>query len=485
MITRSHNRRRAGLIVAGVLAMVLGLASSSQARELVGPQATVARPNILVVVTDDQRIGTVTPQIMPNVYSQLVQHGVSFDNGFVTNSWCCPSRASILTGQYSHTNGVWTTGGPLALPAWRKHENDTLATWLHSAGYRTALIGKYLNGYGATASTTYAPPGWDVTDIIMDIDYHGNDGYYNYDTFQNGRIVHYGTAPDDYSTRVFTKKVRQFFASDPTDTRPKFAYLAYPSPHGPYTDDPLDTNALSGLSVKQPPNICEADVSDKPLFVRQQPACTSSDSLYSSHLRSQGRMLVSVDRGLGQLFGDLTRTGQIKNTIIIYISDNGWLMKAHRLTGKELPYEESIRVPFLFRWDALGRSNIRLGQFALNIDIAPTITSAIGLTTHDKYDGSSLLPIIKGTATSWRKDFLVEHLQGWPGDPGGPSFCAVRNSHYKYAEYATGEKELYDLVNDPYELTNRAGSPSLATVQASLRNRLLTLCNPPPPGWTP
>jgi arylsulfatase A-like enzyme len=196
-------------------------------------------------------------------------------------------------------------------------------------------------------------------------------------------------------------------------------------------------------------------------------------------------MLVSVDRGLGQLFGDLTRTGQIKNTIIIYISDNGWLMKAHRLTGKELPYEESIRVPFLFRWDALGRSNIHLGQFALNIDIAPTITSAIGLTTHDKYDGTSLLPIIKGTATSWRKDFLVEHLQGWPGDPGGPSFCAVRNSHYKYAEYATGEKELYDLVNDPYELTNRAGSPSLATVQASLRNRLLTLCNPPPPGWTP
>ncbi len=355
MITRSHHRRRAGLIVAGVLAMVLGLASSSQARELVGPEATVARPNILVVVTDDQRIGTVTPQIMPNVYSQLVQHGVSFDNGFVTNSWCCPSRASILTGQYSHTNGVWTTGGSYALPAWRKHESNTLATWLHGAGYRTALIGKYLNGFGATAATTYSPPGWDVTDIQMNIDYHGNDGYYNYDDYENGRIVHYGTAPEAYSTRVYTRKVRQFFAADPTDRYPKFAYLAYPSPHGPYTTDPLDTNALSGLSVKQPPNICEADVSDKPRFVRQQPACTSSDSLYSSHLRSQGRMLVSVDRGLGQLFGDLTRTGQIKNTIIIYISDNGWLMKAHRLTGKELPYEESIRVPFLFRWDALGR----------------------------------------------------------------------------------------------------------------------------------
>ncbi len=475
------------MAVLALLAVVLaGGATPSATTARAGPEpAPAKRPNILVIVTDDQKMGTLTPQIMPNVYRELVQHGVTFDNSFVTNSWCCPSRASILTGQYSHTNGVWTTGGPLGLPAWRKHENDTLATWLHSAGYRTALIGKYLNGYGATASTTYAPPGWDITDIIMDLDYHGNDGYYNYDTFQNGSIVHYGTAPDDYSTRVFTKKARQFFASDPTDTHPKFAYLAYPSPHGPYTDDPLDTNALPDLHVPEPPNICESDVSDKPLFVRQKPACTTSASLYSTHFRNQSKMLVSVDRGLGQLFADLTRTGQITNTLVFFISDNGWLLQAHRLTGKELPYEESIRVPMLFRWDAIGHAGLHLGQFALNIDISPTITDAIGLTTHDAYDGTSLLPLIRGTATSWRKDFLVEHLQGWPGDPGGPSFCAVRNTRYMYAEYSTGEKELYDLVADPWELSNSVQQPSMAAVRSQLHSRLLQLCNPPPPDWRP
>jgi N-acetylglucosamine-6-sulfatase len=489
--SRASRRRLCRVTACTVLLTMLGVgingnlgsvppASPDQA------SAAVKRPNILVIVIDDQKDGTVTPQIMPNVYRELVQRGVTFDNGFVTNSWCCPSRASILTGQYSHTNGVWTVGGSHALAAWRRHEQNTLATWLHGAGYRTALIGKYMNHYGESSSTTYAPPGWDVTDIMMGLTYHTPQGYYNYDLYHNGRIEHYGSAPDDYSTRVLTRKARSFFASDPTDTRPKFAYVAYTSVHGRPTPDPMDTQAFPGFQVTEPPNICETDVRDKPLFIRQQPACTLSDSQFSSRYRSeQARMLVSVDRGLGQLFGDLTRTGQIKNTIIIYISDNGSLMSAHRIRGKELPYEESIDVPLLFRWDALGKAGLHLPGLALNIDIAPTITNAIGLGTHDAYDGMSLLPLVRQTATSWRRNFLVEHLQSGSADPGGPSFCAVRGQRYLYAEYSTGEKELYDLSSDPWELTNLVGQPTLAAAQSRLHARLLQLCNPPPPGWSP
>jgi arylsulfatase A-like enzyme len=442
-----------------------------------------SRPNILLIVTDDQKYGTVTPSIMPNVYRELSQRGVTFDNGFVSNSWCCPSRASILSGQYSGHNGVWTSGGALGLTAWRRHETTTLATWLHGAGYRTAIIGKYLNGYGARASMTYWPPGWDVTDIIMNIDYHGHDGYYDYDTFQNGKIVHYGSQPEDYSTRVFTQRARQFFAADPKDRYPKFAYLAYPSPHGPYTIDPLDTNSLTGFHTTMPPNVCEADVSDKPLWIRQQPACSETDNQYSTHLLGQLRMLQSVDRGLGQLFSDLTATGQIRNTIIIYISDNGWLLKAHRMTGKELPYEESIRVPLLLRWDAIGHAGQHIPGFAMNIDLAPTITDATGITGHDAYDGVSLLPLITGAATSWRSDFLVEHMQLSDTDKGGPSFCAIRNQRYLWAEYSTGEKELYDLSNDPWQLNNIA-STATSQLRTTLHQRLTSLCNPPPPDMT-
>ena len=448
--------------------------------------AAITRPNILVIVIDDQKDGSVTPQIMPNVYRALVQHGVTFENGFVTNSWCCPSRASILTGQYSHTNGVWTVGGPYALAAWRRHEQDTLATWLHGAGYRTGIFGKYMNHWGDSAATTYRPPGWDVTDIMMGLTYDHPQGYFNYDIYHNGQIEHYGSDPSDYSTRVLTGKVRAFFASDPADTRPKFAYLAYTAVHGRPTPDPIDAQAFPSFQVARPPNICEADVGDKPAFVRQQPSCSVSSTQYSSQYRSeQARMLVSVDRGLGRLFADLNRTGQMANTMIFYISDNGTLMGAHRMYGKELPYEESVGVPMLFRWDALGVSGVVRTGLALNIDIAPTITAAVGLTTHDAYDGTSLLPLVRGTATSWRNDFLIEHLRSGSADPGGPSFCAVRSNRYLYAEYATGERELYDLSSDPWQLTNRAGSASLAGVRTDMHNRLLQLCRPSPPGWSP
>jgi N-acetylglucosamine-6-sulfatase len=475
-------RREVGAVILVLSLILVGVTAAIQ-----HPTAAATRPNVLLIVTDDQidRPRTVTAQIMPNVYRELVQQGTRFSNAFVTNSWCCPSRASILSGQYSHTNGVWTTGGRYSLPPWRAHENSTLATWLQGAGYRTGLIGKYMNEYGATSGTTYIPPGWNDWHAIMNLNYQVNSGYYNYDVYENGRIVHYGSSPGEYSTRVFTRKARDFITPR-GDGRPWFLYLAMTSPHGPSIPDPLDSSAFPSFSVPKGPNICEADVSDKPLFIRQQSACSISADTYSQLVRNQqARMLASVDRGLGQLIADLKASGQMSNTLIIFVSDNGSLIRAHRVSGKELPYEESIRVPILARWDALGATPVTVSQFALNIDLAPTIVEAAGVSQHNPFDGRSLLPLLRGDSSGWRGDFLVEHLSTGANDRGGPSYCSVRNSRWKFVQYATGERELYDLTNDPYELVSRDGQAAYRTTEDALHSRMLRLCSPPPPGWQP
>jgi N-acetylglucosamine-6-sulfatase len=449
-------------------------------------QAAVPRPNVLLVVTDDQKEGTVIPQVMPATHRELVQNGFRFTNSYVTNAWCCPSRASILTGQYSHTNGVWTVGGPRGMAAWFPHEGSTLATWLQGAGYRTGIVGKYLNEFGTANIPAYQPPGWDTTAIMTNLVYSVNPGYFNYNLWEGDRLVHYGATADDYSTRVFTRKAREFVAPR-SDGKPWFLYLAYTSPHGPPINDPIDKNAAVGISYPMPANVCESDVSDKPAFVRRRAACSMTQAQYNNRMRGQqAKMLVSVDRGLGQIIADLKRTGQMRDTLVIYISDNGYFTGNHRfLVGKELPYEESVRVPLMMRWDALGQAPRSIGGLALNIDLAPTITEAAGVTQHNPYDGTSLLGLLDGSASSVRADFLLEHLTTGPNDPGGPSYCAVRNRRFKYVEYSTGERELYDLVADPAELTSRHQDPAFQTRVSQLRNRMLQLCSPPPPGWTP
>ena len=443
------------------------------------------RPNVLLVVTDDQKQGTVTRRIMPHTHRALVRNGFRFTNGFVTNSWCCPSRASILTGQYSHNNGVWTVGGKFGMKAWFAHEDSTLATWLHRAGYRTGIVGKYFNEYGTPNIRAYRPRGWDRTAIMTNLIYSLNPGYFNYRLFEGGGLVRYGGRASDYSTRVFTRKARRFIAPRRGGT-PWFLYLAYTSPHGPPIHDPKDGNAARGISFRRPANLCERDVSDKPRFVRRQPPCSYTREQYNKRMRGQqARMLKSVDRGLGQIYADLRATGQMRNTLILYISDNGSLMGSHRVRGKELPYEESVRVPLLMRWDALRRAPRPIRAFALNIDLAPTITGAARVRRHNRYDGKSLIPLVKRPSATGRRAFLLEHLTTGRNDPGGPSYCAVRTRRFKYVQYSTGERELYDMVNDPGELTSRHRAPALRPTMRRLRHRMLELCRPSPPGWNP
>jgi arylsulfatase A-like enzyme len=495
---RPRRKSVARALVVGA-AMLLAISAVAAAGGAAGPtapahgpssvrqQAAVdVRPNVLLVITDDQVAGTVTPPIMPNTYRELVQRGFRFTNAFVTNPWCCPSRASILTGQYSHTNGVWTVGGPYGMAAWFPHESSTLATWLDRAGYRTGIIGKYFNEYGQPAVPAYKPPGWDMTAIMTDLDYATNSGYFDYDLFESGGLRRYGANPEDYSTRVFSWKARQFMARTSAD-QPWFLYLSYTSPHGPTISDPLDENFPRDIQYPMSPNVCETDVSDKPAFVRRQPPCTLTQTQHNVLMRDkQGQMLASVDRGLGRIFAHLEATGQMDNTLILYVSDNGNLAGSHRFRdGKELPYEESVRVPLMLRWDALRTTPRSVDAFALNIDLAPTITDAVGVSEHNPYDGTSLLPLISGTASTVRQDFLLEHLTRGPHDPGGPSYCAVRNRRFKYVEYSTRERELYNMVIDPAELDSRHADPALQLTLERLRKRMLQLCQPSPPDWTP
>lgn len=476
----------AAVLVCSLAALAGGPVRDSASVDL-GKATTVAsRPNVLLVVTDDQLAGTVTPTIMPNLYREMVLEGVEFKQGFVSDSWCCPSRATILSGQYSGHNGVWTTGGTWGLKAWRAHESSTLATWMQGAGYRTGIIGKYMNGFAKDAGSTYTPPGWNTTAIPMDLTYRDGAGFYNYDLWENGRAVHYGSEPNDYSTRVFTQKARNFLAPS-ADGRPWFLYLAYTAPHGPGGPDPLDTTAGTGVTFPMPPSVCERDVSDKPAFIRNKPLCSITQTQYSTKMRDQQlRMLASVDRGLGQIFADLKSSGQLTNTMVLFLSDNGHQMWEHRVRVKELPYEESIRVPFLARWDALGASaKGARQQLVANIDIAPTVVAAAGVTNHGTFDGTSLLTVMTDSAAPWREDFLIEHKMLSSTDEGGPSYCGVRTAGWKYVYYQTGERELYDLTADPYEMQSRHAQSAYQARVTALHARMLQLCKPAPPGWTP
>jgi N-acetylglucosamine-6-sulfatase len=477
-----------------VLMPMLGLAGIATSSSVVQPSAAavvsttqVTRPNILLVITDDQLDHTVRPDVMPNVYREMAESGVTFDNGFVSNSWCCPSRASILTGQYSGHNGVWTTGGKWGIKTWRAHESSTLATWLHDAGYRTGILGKYFNGFAVDSTSTYTPPGWDTTAILMNLKYsEGNAGFYNYQLWENGQAVSYGSASSDYSTRVFTRRAQEFIRPS-ADGRPWFLYLAFNAPHGPATPDPLDLNAGAGVDFPMPPSVCEADVSDKPAFIRNQPLCSMTQEDYARKMRTQqAKLLESVDRGMGAIFDDLRSTGQLANTLVIFSSDNGHQMFEHRIRVKELPYEESIDVPILARWDALGSSAVgSRSQLAVNIDFAPTIVEAAEVAKHDPFDGRSLLPAMADPTALSRSDFLIEHKMVSIRDNGGPSYCGVRTSDFKFVEYETGERELYDLRVDPYEMESKAGRSGYAATEATLHSRMLELCQPPPPGWVP
>jgi N-acetylglucosamine-6-sulfatase len=464
-------------LVISVVILVLALPGTSR-----GVADAPSRPNIVLILTDDQRWDQIGPDWMPTVESLLADKGVTFTNGFVSNPLCCPSRATILTGETSGHNGVWTNEGKGVGGFHAFHDSSTIATWLHADGYRTGLVGKYLNGY-MSKDIAYVPPGWDEWDALA---LGGSPactrgGYYNYCLSHNGLEEDHGRAEADYSTDVLGADATSFIASTPAD-QPLFLYYAPRAPHAPTTPPSRYQEACPSVSLPMPASYNEVDVSDKPAYIQnihlRSPKWVSVQQRFWT---KACQTLHAVDDTVGDVLNELHRTGRLSNTLVLFASDNGLLYGEHRWLGKIVPYEESIRVPTVARYDPVTAGVASTSSaLVVNLDFASTFAAAAGVVPGLPQDGESFFPLLSDPGARWRSRFLLEHF----GGPQAPAYCGVRTrSDFVYVRYATGEEELYDLTNDPYQLQNSAGKAGSAKRLQNLRGDTARLCDPPPPGW--
>jgi N-acetylglucosamine-6-sulfatase len=457
--------RRLLLVMALAGTALLGTPSTAQ---------TAAPPNVILVVTDDQRWDTAAE--MDRVQSDLVASGVDFTNARATTPLCCPSRASILTGQYTHTHGVWNNHGSRGgFPAF--DDDVTLATVLRDTGYRTGLFGKYLNKYPDLDDPTYVPPGWDEWKGIMS---DGADFYYEYDLNENGTIVHYGSQPEDYVTDVLFDHATQFAQRAIEDGVPFFAYVTPAAAHGnavpeaEYEDDYADIPDWRPLSYN------EHDVSDKPTYIQERGKISlSRREDLDDYRQRQYETLQSVDEDLGTLLDSLP-PAQLANTLVIFTSDNGNFWGEHRLQGKNAPYQEALRVPMVLRWDDAFGAQVS-DELAANIDLAPTIAQAAGTSMPDA-DGLSLLATAQ-TGSDLRDHHVIEG-RGTSGPGGVPAWCGVQWRDFQYTRYATGEEEFYKLSVDPLQRGNRAAAMEAKGTLAKWRQVAMDECVPTPPSFS-
>ncbi len=429
--------------------------------------STRLHPNIVFILTDD--LDTREVAMMPRVQLDLVYEGTSYENYFVTNSLCCPSRSSILRGQYVHNHGIWQNNLPSGgFSKFHGHglENSTMATWLQTGGYKTALMGKYLNDYPHGVRKTYVPPGWDEWDSPTNRNAYSE---FNYKLNENGKIISYGHAAKDYLTDVLSLKAGAFIRQSVESGTPFFLYLSTYAPHSPWTPAPRHQQTFTDAKAPRTASFNEKDVSGKPAFIRALPPMSNrdiaqTDKIYRLRLQS----LQAVDDLVAHLVEVLQETEQLNNTYIVFTSDNGFHLGQHRLNqGKQTAYEEDIHVPLILRGPGIPAGHF-VSDLAVEVDLAPTFTAWAGVPAPAFVDGRSLAPLLKSKLTSpnqWRQGVLIEHHPG--NEPFSskferkmvvnstlPVYSAVRSQNYLYVEYDSGERELYDLRKDIDELHN-------------------------------
>lgn len=457
-------------------ALILSLALVACEREATEPTAphdarasagTAATPkmNIVLIVTDDQRANTMDQ--MPLTMSLLGNQGVQFVNALSTDPLCCPARATIFSGLYSHNHGVLSNTKAYAAPAFR--DESTIATWLQAAGYRTALFGKYLNYYDLKQPWPYKPPGWSVWAAFK------RTNYYGYRLVEGRKEVYYNGAANNYSTRVLGAKAVAFIDSTPPGV-PFFLEFAPFAPHDPATPANQDKSLFTNLPKWRPPSFNEADVSDKPAWVRALPRLTSAQIAAQDKFRlDQYRSLQAVDRWVQKIVTALINTGRIDNTVIIFVSDNGLSWGEHRYRPKHCVYEGCIRVPMIIRAPGIA-PRVDSNLVAL-IDLAPSIAEWAGVTPPASVNGRSLVGLMGNPYQPWRQEILLEVLAPADENTKEGMFSGVRTRRYTYAEYTNGDRELYDLTLDPYQLVNVANEPGQAALVAQLSALLARLKN--------
>jgi N-acetylglucosamine-6-sulfatase len=474
-------------------------------------------PNVVVLMTDDETVEDM--DVMPRTRELLGSNGVTFARSYVSYPVCCPSRATYLTGQYAHNHGVMglypPTGGYGRFDRW-----NSLPVWLERAGYATAHIGKYLNGYGSQVAAD-VPPGW--------TDWHGAiDGstyrMWGYTLNENGRRHTYGSAfdadPRLYQTDVYGRKAVRFIRRRAPSDRPFFLSVAFLAPH----HESASIRRVTGRLVRPAPRyegalgarpfetsraFDEGNVTDKPRFLRRDPLELGAMDRIAEHFRERQRSLLAVDDAVQAIVDELRDEGELDDTYILFTSDNGYMQGEHDVpSGKMLPYDPSTRVPLLIRGPGIPRGEVS-GELVGNIDLAPTILEAAGARAGKPVDGRSLLRFARHPRLRTRRPLLHEtgglrfvpvrdqDQDGTPAVRRILSYRAIRTDRWLYIEYRGGARELYDLGRDPSELHSHYPDPRYARVRRMLHALLQRLercrgssCRrpapaiPPPPGST-
>lgn len=436
-----------------------------------------ARSNILFIYVDDMAHSLF--QHMDKTRRLLTYNGVEFQNSFVSLSICCPARASMLRGQYAHNTTVF--GNVYPNGGFRKVflsgvEKDNVATWLRQSGYRTGLVGKYMNQYPdtAVAPANYVPPGWSLWFVPNGGD---PDTQYNYSINHNGVTERFGEATGDHLNDVLLRRADDFIreaAGDPAD-KPFFLMVTPTLPHLPAVAPRRYLKQFSGLQAPRPPSFNEDDMSDKPTWMRNLPSLSAWQirKLDERYVR-QRRATAALDDMVEGLVTALRETGQLDNTYIVFSSDNGLHMGEHRLNvGKGRAYEEDIKVPLVIRGPGIPAGR-KVKLLTANVDFAPTFAQIAGVAPPDWVDGRSLVPLFSGAPPSrWRRSVLLESQR----IADEKEFHGLRTeTNQLFALYDNGDGEYYEMDDDPYQLSNRyAAMPdalktALKRQAAALRN---------------
>lgn len=435
--------------------------------------SAAAQPNVLLILTDDQTFESM--RVLPKTRQLLAAQGTTFASAFVSFPTCCPSRATILTGQYAHNHRVLGNKGPDGGYPRLDHSN-TLPVWLREAGYETAHVGKYLNLYTGPE----VPPGWshwfglsDPSTYLM----------YGYTVIDDGKPVHYGESEEDYQTDVLAAKAEELLREMAGSGKPFFLSVAPVAPHLERSDEagkgtpprpaPRHLGRFAGEPLPAGASFDEADVGDKPNHIRRLPRLSPArKELILRTYRAQLEALQAIDEMVERLVGALEETGRLDDTVIVFTSDNGFFHGQHRiLDGKLMPYEEAIHVPLIVRGGGFP-AGATARQPVSNIDLAPTIVALTGIRARRTMDGRNLLPLALDPALAQDRAVLVQTVSR---NSARPAFEAVRTARWMWIEYRNGGRELYDLAADPLQLRSRHKGKGVSAVRADLARRLAAL----------
>jgi arylsulfatase A-like enzyme len=474
-----------------------------------------SNPNFVLILTDDQRWDTIgrcldgfdgsilaagSDACMPFLQQDLIAHGTTFLRGYVTTALCCPSRASILKGQYSVNTGVVDNNG---LPFF--DDSSTIATWLDGAGYRTGLFGKYLNGWGpSAAAATEIPPGWDSWHVV-----YGEGGTLTQYTLQEadpGTVPSLATYDDSASTSgaacaegnlylldLLCARAGDFLAAEATS--PFFLFFSPPAPHLPAVAPSRWVGTYSSVAPPMYPNFNVIPSPNPPSWLRPMPLTSVQLSTIADEFRRQLDTNRAVDDAIHALYQRLEADGRLSNTVFVFLSDNGLARAEHRHDRKSCEYEECHRVPFVVVCppavcSGAAPGSVDVDHFALNIDIAPTLAALAGVTPPLAVDGTSLVPILNDPSAISRSHFFIDDMSPKFGGLDGVLAVASDGHLYKYVKFRDNtDAELYDLTTDPWELSNLVNDGLHGAVQASLAALLSgagapDTIPPPPPTFT-